>query len=153
MGCAPRELKRRLPLVIAVVAMIGMELDVLCNPFSPLQILNWLQPTDRDAGETRSPSVAVASDGGSGDASFEKSTLRAGPSGRPKRGPRLDRPLEIHDLIALRSKTRSAAAPLNGTSNSFVRPLDAILPGCGPESHLHHPHPVSLLREYCRMLC
>ena len=38
----------RLRLAFVGMAMAGMEADILCNPFSPLQILRWLQPFDRD---------------------------------------------------------------------------------------------------------
>jgi hypothetical protein len=153
MGRASRGPMRHLPPLIAMLAMTGMEWDVLCNPFSPLQIRHWVQPPGPDEAEANSPAISQDRVSAAKDA-VEKG---ASPDGkhpdRAKSRSKLRRPPEMHDLVAVRSKPRLSAHPLSSLGSSPVLPLDVVLPGCGSERHLHHPLCDSLLHGLCRLVC
>jgi hypothetical protein len=52
MGSPSREKSRRLSFFIAIMAVIGLEFDVLCNPFAPTMILHWLASVHVDPKES-----------------------------------------------------------------------------------------------------
>ena len=51
-GFPLRKKNRRLQLVIAITALIGLEFDVLCNPFAPTLILHRLMSSCVDSQQT-----------------------------------------------------------------------------------------------------
>jgi hypothetical protein len=144
---------RHLPLLIAMLAMMGMEWDVLCSPFSPLQIHHWIQPPGRDEAEANSPAIGQDRVSAAKDA-VEKGAFADGEHPDPTESrSKLRRPPEMDDLVAVRSKSRSSAHSLSSLGFSPVLPLDVVLPGCGYERHLHHPPCNSLLHRLCRLVC
>jgi hypothetical protein len=153
MGCALRQPMRRLRLLITILAMMGMELDVLCNPFYPLQILRWIQPFDPDASDANGPPDVKALGSADRNAPVEKTPLDGQQSDELESRLQIHQPPEMHDLVALRSKTRSAALPLFSLCFKPVRPLVLVPLGYGPERHLNHPHRTHLVHQLCRMLC
>lgn len=126
MGCGPRELVGRLPLIVAFLAMTGMEWDALCGPFSSVQMLRWVEASAAEDGE------------------------RAGPA---RDGSQLAPTPELHDLFALGSRGRASAIPslspsappsrLPTVSSPGGRPAHALSPAC-------RPSPIDRLS---RMLC
>ena len=52
MGLKLTKLNRRLDLVVAVLALVGLEFDVLCNPYAPTLILHRLMSSHRDSHPT-----------------------------------------------------------------------------------------------------
>jgi hypothetical protein len=140
--------------LIAILALTGMELDVIGKPFSPLQILRGIPPSDPDNAD------AKGTPGGTAQVSvrWNVSTERA-PSGgkqpnQTKSRSRLHPLPEIYDQVAVRSKTRSPVLPLSSLCSSPVRSLSVDLPGRAPEHHLHHSRCVdSSLHLACRLLC
>jgi hypothetical protein len=153
MGHAPREPKRRLQLIIAMVAMMGMELDVLWKPFSPLQLLRWLQPSDPDETNANRFAGAQAQGSAGSDSLAERATPNGQQADQTKGRPKLGKLPVTHDLIAVRSKTRSSSLPLFCHCSLPVRSLDMSISRYGHDRHLHHPSGISLLQQICRMLC
>jgi hypothetical protein len=153
MGCASRRPMRRLQLVITILAMIGMELDVLCHSFSPFQALRWSQPSDPDGRDANNPGGGKALGSAGRDAFVEGSTPSGQKPDRTKNRPKLNKLTGMHLLVALRSKTRLSDLPLTSVCFMPVCPLKEVLPGYGSERYFPHPRRISLLHQLCRMLC
>ena len=153
MGCASRQSIRRVPLVITILAMIGMELDVLCHPSSPSQVHRSIQASNPDERDANSPRGVKASDSGGRDAFVERSIPIGQQSGPTKNRSKLNMPAGMQHRVAIRSKTRLSELPLISICITKFRLLNVVLPGDGSEHHFHPPHRVSLLRQLCRMLC
>jgi hypothetical protein len=145
---------RVLQLLIAILAMTGMELDVLCSPFPPLQILQWIQPSDPDDADASGPAGGKARVSARSDVSAEKAPVNGKHSNRTKCRSRLHPLPEIYDVVAVRSKTRSSALPLFTLGSSPDCSLNVALPGRGHEQHLHHSQCVVSSRHLvCRLRC
>jgi hypothetical protein len=140
--------------LIAILALTGMELDVICNAFSPLQILHGIQPSDPANADANETPGGKALDSAKWDVSTESATLNGKHPNRTKSRSRLHPLSEIYVQVAVRSQTRSPALTLFSLCSSPVGPLNVVLPGRGPEHHLHHsPCVISSLHLACRLLC
>jgi hypothetical protein len=140
--------------LIAILAMTGMELDVICSPVAPLQMLHWIQPSDSDDADAKGTPGGNAQVAAKRDVSAERAPLNGKRPNRTKSRSRLHPLPEIYDQVAARSKTRSSALPLFSLGSSPVGPLSAVLPGRGHEHHLHHAQcVVSSLHLACRLRC
>jgi hypothetical protein len=148
MGWVARKPMEGLRLVLAVLATTGMELDVLCNPFSSLQILRWLQPSDADEATAGNPGDSIFRDA-EGRATSAAEDTHAGKRPAKKRL-RLEKPAEAHDLIAVRSKTRLSSF-LPASVGTQILPLDLSMLGGGPRHDPRHLDP--LLQRLCRLRC
>jgi hypothetical protein len=152
MGWPSRRPMRRLQLVITILAMIGLELDVLYHPLSPSQVLRWTQPYDPDARDANGPGGGKALGSAGRDAFVEGPAASGQQSDQTKKRPKLNKLAGMPLLVALRSKTRSSELLLSVCLEP-VRPLNVVLPCHGSERYFHHPRRVSLLHQLCRMQC
>jgi hypothetical protein len=140
--------------LIAILAMTGMELDVICNPVFPLQILHWIAPSDPDNADASGTPAGKAQVSARWDVSAERAPLNGKHPNRTKSRSRRHPLPEIYDQVAVRSKTGSSALPLFSLGSSPVPSLNVGLPGRGHEHHLHHSRcVVSSLHLACRLLC
>ena len=80
---------RRLHLILAVVAAIGLEFDVFCNPFAPTFIIHWIMSSTDDPREAPATESGEANLCDSTDASADWPS-RAG-TGRGRLLPKVDR--------------------------------------------------------------
>ena len=154
MGRAARGPMRVLQPLIAILAMTGMELDVICNPVAPLQILHWIQSFDPDNADANGTPGGKAQVSAEWDVSTERAPGNGKRPNRTKSRSRLHPLPEIYDQVAVRSKTRSSALPLFSLCSSPVPSLNVVVPGRGHEHHLHHSQcVVSSLHLACRLRC
>lgn len=153
MGRVLRNRMVQLRLAIVLMAMAGMEADVLCNPFSPLQILRWLQPLDGDDADAGGAARPTAIAGADEATSREEAPRDAGRSGPGKKRARLDKPAEMHDLIAVRSKVRTPVRSLATWIGKPAIPLESA----SRRTVAEFDHPVSgrvaIVHRLCRLLC
>jgi hypothetical protein len=140
--------------LIAILAMTGMELDVICNTVSPLQTLHAIQPSEPDGADADGTPGGKAQVSVTWDVSAERAPLNGNHPNQTKSRSRLHPLPEIYDQVAIRSQTRSSALPLLSLCASPVRPLNVVLPGRGPEHQLHHsPCVVFSPHLASRLLC
>jgi hypothetical protein len=153
MGRALRESTRRLPIVVALLAMMGMELDVLCNPYYPLYLLRRIPhraPVETGANPPRGDGAWESAGGGTlADEAIPNFKVPYPRKGRP----RLDIPPEMHDLVALRCKTWSPSLPHFCHGISPIPWLETTISGRDHERHRLDPDGVSRLHQLCRMRC
>jgi hypothetical protein len=103
---AGRRWIRRLQLMTTVMALMGLVLNVFCNPFSPIQLIHWLsarqeaqvhslRPACRDNATSPDPSSGV-------DGALQAAKNSDQADDRPK----LDLPPDLDDTIAIRPRPR-----------------------------------------------
>ncbi|AGA29965.1 hypothetical protein Sinac_5844 [Singulisphaera acidiphila DSM 18658] len=147
--------KGRFPhLLIAILAVLGLEFDVLCNPFAPTLILHRiLRPFDSQEsvtadGEDQDPvdsTATVFTPVPKARLSGEKSNRSDGPS-------QLDETPDMDDTVTVR-------APTSASSLTLADPfLWGPLPWSGLVSHFQEFHfPIisrlSSQSQLCRFLC
>ena len=153
MGHAGQQPMRRLQLILAILAMMGMEWDVLCNPFSPLQILRWLRACELNETVAKGPAaVKAATSADDGTPAGQEST-----DGRNARWPKgrsqLDTPSDMHDVIVVRSKTRKSTLSRFILASADIDWLGAVAPAQTSTRHRPRQRPISLLHQICRMQC
>ena len=107
MGLPSSEWCRRLHLVIAIMAAIGLEFDVLCNPFAPTVILHWLtsfvdSPENQVNDSLPSATAGIADARAVSDETSESSD-QSGPTRVPSR---FSVTPEIAEAIAVRPRPR-----------------------------------------------
>jgi hypothetical protein len=145
---------RVLQLLIAILALTGMELDVIGHPFFPLQILASIQPAGPDEADANGPADGRARVSAKGNVSAETAPRSGNHPNRTKSRVRLHPLPEIYNLVAVRSKTRSSALAPFSLDSSPLRSLNLVLPGRGHEHRLHHSQcAVSSLHLVCRLVC
>jgi hypothetical protein len=144
---------RRLQLVIAILVMIGMELDVLCLRFSSFEVLRSTQSSGPDERDANSPGGGKALGSAGRDAFAEGPTSSDQQSDQTENRLKLNKPAGMQLLVGLRSKKRSSDLSLISVCFQPVRPLNVVLPDYGSEHYSHHPRRVSLLHQLCRMIC
>lgn len=149
MGRARRDQMRRLQLALTILAMVGMVTNVICNPFSPSQVLRWILCfSTQEADSNGPPSLDSAVRASSVDDAH-----RGWQPGSPKKHrSSLDVPADVDDVVVVPAKLRSTLTPLiNGASANL-----AIAPGLfggAQVTHFHNPHPASALPQLCRFRC
>jgi hypothetical protein len=145
---------RALPLVIAILALTGIERDINRSAFSPLQILESIRPAGPDHPEAHAAPDGEARVSARWDLSAERVPPNAKQPVRPKNRSKLHPLAETYDKVAVRSKPYSRALTLFGLSSSSVRSLNVVLPGYGREHHLHlSQRAASAPHLVCRMRC
>jgi hypothetical protein len=154
MGRGSHEPVRVFQLLIAILAMTGMELDVIGKPVSPLQNLSSIQPSEPDGADAKGTTGGEARTSARCDLSAGSVPLKGKHRDHTKYRSRLHPLPEIYHVVAVRSKTRAPALPLISLDSLPVRSLNVVLPGRGHENHLHHPESApSFLHRVCRLIC
>ena len=109
MGRAVRKWVRRFQLMTTVMAVMGLVLNVFCNPFSPTQILQWVDTLD----PAQSHSIRLPCRDSSGwvdpDSASNGSLLGVSDSDQSDERSDLDLPPDIDDTIAIRPRPRLSA--------------------------------------------
>jgi hypothetical protein len=154
MGRDSRVPVRVFQLLIAILAMTGMELDVIGKPVAPLQNLSSIQPSEPDGADAQGTTGGKARVSARCDVSAESAPLKGKHRDHTKYRSRLHPLPEIYHVVAVRSKTRALALPLISLDCLPVLSLNVVLPGRGHEHHVHHSESApSFLHRVCRLIC
>ena len=149
----PIQTSRRLRYALAYLALAWMQLNVLCNPFSPNHILRWLRYSNLE--QSPNNRLEQADDSISIDwiLFIEDFTLADAKPAQPEAPIRLELPPEMDDLITIRPRMRLSLVTPPIQSASITHSLHLITSSFCLLSRRQDHNPGASQPETCRLRC
>jgi hypothetical protein len=153
MGFPSRAKCRHLHLLVAITAAIGLEFDVVCNPYAPTIILHWLTShVDSPLSAANDSGPSAPSEIADTGVEMGKTGPDHGQAGPPEAPARFSVTPEIAEVIAVRPRPRSSFFVLTGAFYSVSLPwLKPAIDGRKPGDFV--PAHNSIQSRLCRLRC
>jgi hypothetical protein len=149
----PKAQNWRFPQVVGLLALVWMEFNVLCNPFSPIEILRWVESSDRRCETSTCLGTGVA------ETSIERKAVTGTtnlPNGRPdqsKAPVRLKSSPEIDDVIAIPPRLRLVGFRLPTLDFSLPAPVPEFLSNSANPDETQVADRLSIQKQLGRLRC
>jgi hypothetical protein len=139
--------------LIACLSLALVEFNVLCNPFSPIQILRWVQSSNLERSTANSLADTVAETSSEWSVDAGKTNLPGAQPDRAKPPPRLELPPEIDDVVAIRPRLRMVGFRLPTIDYSLPAPVPEFLSNFAESDESQVAHRISIQKQLGRLRC